>query len=109
MVLEAFVGPCPIGYEGCHNDGDPSNNQVANLRWDTHRNNQLDQLKHGTKSNPPVSFGENHPHSKLTSRQVADIKGAQWFLGVNEALAREFNISSASIARIRAGKQRVSE
>lgn len=48
LVLTAFVGPCPEGMEGCHEDGDPSNNRATNLRWDTHKNNQLDMHKHGT-------------------------------------------------------------
>lgn len=48
VVLEAFVGPCPDGMEACHDDGDPSNNRVENLRWDTHRNNLLDKYRHGT-------------------------------------------------------------
>ena len=47
LVLEAFVGPCPEGMEGCHNDGNPQNNHVDNLRWDTRGNNCLDTVKHG--------------------------------------------------------------
>lgn len=43
IVLEAWVGPCPDGHEGCHNDDDQSNNAVCNLRWDTHRNNCNDR------------------------------------------------------------------
>ncbi len=48
IVLEAFVGPCPAGMEGCHNDRNPANNVVSNLRWDTPSNNQLDRRRHGT-------------------------------------------------------------
>ncbi|MDR7189780.1 hypothetical protein J2Y46_002606 [Microbacterium sp. BE35] len=48
MVLEAFVGTCPEGMEGCHNDGDPTNNHLSNLRWDTHAENNRDQGRHRT-------------------------------------------------------------
>lgn len=48
LVLLAFVGPCPEGMEGCHGDGDASNNQLGNLRWDTPVNNSADKLRHGT-------------------------------------------------------------
>ncbi len=48
LVLEAFVGPCPAGMEGCHNDGDRANNRLDNLRWDTSKNNHADRLEHGT-------------------------------------------------------------
>lgn len=52
LVLEAFVEPRPTGFLGCHNDGNPSNNRLANLRWDTPQNNSLDAVKHGTQRSP---------------------------------------------------------
>lgn len=48
LVLTAFVGPCPPGLECCHNNGNPNDNRVENLRWDTHSENVLDQVRHGT-------------------------------------------------------------
>lgn len=48
LVLETFVGPCPPGMECCHNDGNPCNNPVSNLRWDTRTANSLDAVRHGT-------------------------------------------------------------
>ena len=47
LALLAFVGPAPEGTEGCHNDGDVSNNRIDNLRWDTHSANGLDRVRHG--------------------------------------------------------------
>jgi len=51
LVLAAFVGPCPEGMEGCHNDGDSTHNDVDNLRWDTHAGNVSDSQRHGTHYN----------------------------------------------------------
>lgn len=48
LVLEVFVGPCPSGMEGCHANGDPSDNRLVNLRWDTHSANMRDAMRHGT-------------------------------------------------------------
>lgn len=48
LVLETFVGPAPEGMEACHNDGNPANNWVSNLRWDTHSGNMMDRRRHGT-------------------------------------------------------------
>lgn len=48
LVLEAFVGPCPESMEGCHNNGDKSDNRLENLRWDTRSSNSFDAMKHGT-------------------------------------------------------------
>lgn len=46
LVLEAFVGPCPSGMEACHNNGDPADNRLENLRWDTKSANMFDRSNH---------------------------------------------------------------
>lgn len=48
LVLRAFAGPPPPGMEGCHWDGNPANNHLDNLRWDTRSANTLDRVRHGT-------------------------------------------------------------
>ena len=48
LVLLAFVGPCPEGMEGCHDNGDPGDNRLSNLRWDTKSANCLQKVEHGT-------------------------------------------------------------
>lgn len=48
LVLEAFTGPRPSrGHDACHWDGDPSNNNIENLRWDTKSANMADKMRHG--------------------------------------------------------------
>jgi hypothetical protein len=69
LVLEAFVGPCPDGMECCHDDGNPSNNRLDNLRWDTKRNNQNDRLRHGTHIR-----GERNRIAKLTDAQAEEVR-----------------------------------
>lgn len=51
LVLESFIGPRPDGFYGCHNDGNPSNNHLGNLRWDTPSSNLFDKVKHGRDHN----------------------------------------------------------
>ena len=53
VVLEAFRGPCPEGMEACHSDDDPSNNNLSNLRWDTHANNVNDRRRNGKMRGAP--------------------------------------------------------
>lgn len=48
LVLTTFAGPCPKGMQACHGDGNKTNNQLSNLRWDTNRQNQMDKIAHGT-------------------------------------------------------------
>lgn len=66
LVMRTFVGPRPRGLEICHNDGNPKNNLLSNLRYDTVSENRLDTVRHGrhkgwrgggTKSHCP----RNHP------------------------------------------------
>lgn len=47
LVLRAFVGAPPARYVGCHNNGDPADNRLENLRWDTQASNVADTLAHG--------------------------------------------------------------
>ena len=65
LILETFTGPCPEGMIACHNNGNPSDNRLGNLRWDTHRSNQADMVRHGT-----ARRGQGHPNAKLTESQV---------------------------------------
>lgn len=52
LVLESFVGPRPApGMHCCHFNGDPADNRVSNLRWDTPTANQLDKVRHGRHHN----------------------------------------------------------
>lgn len=48
LVALAFIGPRPHGYEVCHNNGNPLDNRVDNLRYGTSADNKLDQVRHGT-------------------------------------------------------------
>jgi hypothetical protein len=68
LVLAAFVGPCPEGLVCCHGDGDPANNRVENLRWDTPQANADDTLRHGRRA-----VG-SRCNSKLTEEDVLAIR-----------------------------------
>jgi hypothetical protein len=95
LVLEVFVGPCPPGLEGCHNDGDVSNCFLTNLRWDTPKNNHADKVGHGTQQ-----VGEKNGFSKLTEPQVIQIRQL-YATGVKSRILREmFHVSKSTIEHI---------
>jgi hypothetical protein len=47
MMLEAFVGPRPLGMMGLHKDDNPSHNLIENLYWGTRTDNALDSVRNG--------------------------------------------------------------
>ena len=68
LVLMSFVGMPLKNIQGCHNDGNPSNNKLSNLRWGTIKENYFDRYKHGTDY-----IGSKHPKAKLTEKDVKEI------------------------------------
>jgi hypothetical protein len=52
LVLFAFAGPPPPGYESAHLDGNPLNAHADNLRWVTRAENYFHCHAHGTCSCP---------------------------------------------------------
>lgn len=98
LVLEAFVGPCPQGYETRHVNGNSLDNCVTNLQYGTHKDNIHDSIKHGTHSKPPIIYA----HLSLEQRQA--IRKAQAYYGVNADLARKYHVAATTIKRIRIGR-----
>jgi hypothetical protein len=102
LVLSAFVGSCPEGLEGCHFDGNPFNNRLVNLRWDTRLANTHDSIRHGTKTAPPVLRGDASPNSKLTEAQRAEILDHPWsYRGCGVMFARKFGVGKSAIYELR--------
>ena len=97
LVLLAFVGKKPNGYVCCHNDGNPNNNNLGNLRYDTQKKNHADKLKHGT-----LQCGERNGKTRLKNSEVIAIKRNHKQFGV-ENLANFFNYSHSGIQHIISG------
>lgn len=70
LVLTTFVGPRPAGAQGCHNNGNPKDARLANLRWDTQAGNQQDRVFHGTSNRG----GQRNGIAKLTPAQALAIR-----------------------------------
>lgn len=67
LVATAFLGPCPSGLEVCHNDGNPGNDHIENLRYDTHRSNLQDAVKQG-------KMHRRKCRRRLTNEQVEEMR-----------------------------------
>ena len=68
-MLTAFVGPAPLGHEGCHGNGDRTDNRLENLRWGTRSENVLDKVKHGNHpQSAKTHCPQGHPYSPENTR-----------------------------------------
>jgi hypothetical protein len=95
LVLRAFVGPCPPGMECCHDNGNPADNRLANLRWDTRRANRNDMRRHGTHV-----AGERVGNAKLTWAQVEAIRHLRALGAKQRLLAAACRVAVATISQV---------
>lgn len=103
LVLETFVGDCPIGYQCRHLDGTRDNNNLDNLRWGTPSQNQQDRWRHGTAHSRPPR-GEKNVKAKLNRLQVRIIRKFPEYRGYRKDLSEIFNISVYTITAIKTNK-----
>lgn len=100
LVLEAFVGPCPEGMQGCHEDDVPSNNILTNLRWDTQLGNMADKIRNGKQQR-----GQGHCNAVLLDAQVK--KAKQWLRDGRKQkdIADELGVDASLISHIKSGRR----
>jgi hypothetical protein len=89
LVLETFVGRRPDGLQCRHLDGDPRNNRLGNLKWDTAVANSADKLVHGTAP------------TKLVWKDVVEIRDRLAKGAAVKRLARVHGVSPRLIRMIR--------
>lgn len=95
LVLETFIGPRREGQDGCHLDGDRTNNVLQNLRWASRSENMQHARLHGTDARC-----ERHPMAKLTAAQVQEIRERRAAGCLHRELASAFGVSRGHISYI---------
>ena len=92
LIMLTFVGPVPEGCEVCHNDGNPANNALENLRYDTRSENIKDVVRQGGR------------WRKLSADDVRAIRRRLNDGEPGSAIARDFEISHQQISHIKHGR-----
>jgi len=89
LVLQAFEGDKPDGYECDHKDRNKLNNDISNLRYITIAENRSHK-------------GENHPNCKLNNKKVRAIRLLPFLVeGVtNKKIADMFEVSANTISAV---------
>lgn len=97
LVAYAFIGPQPSPeYDVLHWDGNKTNNALSNLRWGTPKDNNDDQMRHGTRI-----LGSRHPRAKLDEAAVRAIR-TMWNMGIygQREIAETYGVSREAINNI---------
>jgi hypothetical protein len=98
LIAESFLGIKPNGMEVCHNDGNRKNNRLDNLRYGTRSDNVRDAIKHGTHFTPFRTKGTERSYAKLNDEIVRYIKIST---ETTYKLAKKFNVSKWAISNVR--------
>ncbi len=101
VVLMAFVGPKPEGFQGCHFDDNPDNNALANLRWGSASDNRRDMIRNGRNADRK---GSKHPLSKLSAEDVERVKSLRAEGLTLRRIGDMFGISEGQVSLISRGK-----
>lgn len=99
VILETFIGPCPEGMEGCHNDGNRENNSISNLRWDYQANNMKDRDNHGR-----TCRGDKNGSRKISSSDVLVIRQRLRTGEPRKSIGRDYGITTWAVGCIERGK-----
>jgi len=100
LVAGAFMRPPREGEEMHHKDFDPANNHVDNLQWVSHIQNVRFSVAAGRCCTPALR-GEAHGRSKLTEKEVCDIRRLNGQLGVSQyVLAERYGVTQSHISSI---------
>lgn len=114
LVALAFLGPPPTlcafshplvspRHEQamvCHNDGNPANNRLENLRYGTAAENCADRVKHGT-----ALQGSRHPNSKLTDADVLAIRARRDSGESIKSIAADYPYAASVISAVASRKR----
>lgn len=93
LIALAFMGECPSGMEVCHNDGDPTNNNINNLRYGTRKDNMDDQRRLGT-----LCMGTRRWNAILDESKVKLIRKSSARGSI--LLATEFGVTPRAIRKV---------
>jgi hypothetical protein len=99
LVAESFLGVRPDGYEVNHKDGDKLNNRADNLEYATPKENSQHAYRIGL-----CPKGEERYGSKLTAKDVRDIKILLQEGCTQMSIANDYDVCQKTISHIKNGK-----
>jgi hypothetical protein len=100
LVMEAFVGPRPDGYQVNHLNGNKHDNRVENLAWCT----PVQNSRHAVTSGLNLNHGERHYKHRCTLEEVLAIRKLYASGMPIRTIAKQFSLPFATVQNITAYK-----
>ena len=107
LVLLTFKGPCPMGHIAMHQNDNPKDNRLINLKWGTPSENTTDAIKKGRQKINVDFLKKIGPNNGMQKKVIMmDLNGniIKEFESVREA-GRITGLHSNSISYVCIGKQ----
>ncbi len=99
LVLVAFVGVAPVGFQANHLGGDKANNRLTNLEWVTPKENYAHAVRSGL-----TARGERNGSAILTVAKVREVRTRIRAGERQKDIAEVFGVSRQSVGDITAGR-----
>lgn len=91
LVLETFVGDCPDGQMGLHDNDIPTDNHLENLSWGTGSQNQYDSVRNGRHAHRNKTSCRNG-HALYGENLHVTPKGERQCRNCNRKAVREYKL-----------------
>lgn len=98
VIAQTFLGDRPEGMHVCHNNGNCTDNNLSNLRYDTPKENERDKVLHGK-----ATRGTRCHWHKLNDDQVREIRDLARKKISPAIISEMFGISPQNVSKIKLG------
>jgi len=100
LVAKAFIGPIGKGMHVAHLDGNPSNNDLTNLRICSPKENESHKKDHGTYYGRGITPGQDCWRAKLRDEQVIEMRDLSKAGWSQQELADRFSVTQTNVSLI---------